>query len=124
MCVLGHTLFGLSFLIWGPCSLVYPSIGPYAGGILTSVAILVIFPALRTAVSQRVTENDQSKCQAAVATIGTVGAVLSGPLYNHVLFDATSTGLKRALPSLVSMLIACFCVALSFLIAWLVRREG
>ena len=54
-------------------------------------------------------EEHQSKCQAAISSVGTVGAVISGPLYSRVLFSATSVGVSRALPSLVLMGLGAVC---------------
>merc|ERR1711920_669141 len=57
MSTLAHGLLAVSYLLWGPCSLIYPRLGPYLGSVFQSIGTMMVFPACRTIISQRVGEE-------------------------------------------------------------------
>merc|ERR1712190_236761 len=87
--------------------------GPYVGNMFLSLGKVAVFPAFQTILSQRVEKAHQSKCQAALSSVGTAGAVVGVPLYSRVLFRATAQGAQRATPAIFSMLLALLCAGLS-----------
>jgi len=103
---LAHTCFFLSFTFWGPYTVLFRGVGPYMGSIFQAAGFTMLWPSLQTIVSQRVESYHQSKCQAALAAIGTSGVVVGVPFYNRVLFSATAEGMDRARTPMASMAFA------------------
>merc|ERR1712100_650727 len=101
--ILGHFFFFIAYFLWGPLTLSIGSSGVYIANVVQSAAFVCIFPSWQTIISQRVEEQHQAKCQSAVLAFGTLGVIFGVPLYNRVLFSATTQGMMRALPAVCSM---------------------
>jgi len=117
----GHGLWAISMALYGPLTVVCGRYWTYLANVFQVAGVLVINASVAPLVSQRVDSSNQGKCQSAVMAMGSLGGVVSVPIYNHVLFNATWQGFGRALPAFVSMLLALSCFGLSFRIHALAR---
>lgn len=113
--LLGHAMFMTAFFFWGPYSVVVGKSGPYFAEIAKSFGFAILFPANYTIISQRVGEENQSKCQALMSSIGCVAFLIGTPIYSSVLFDASAQGWWRAVPVFVSCALTFICVLLSLI---------
>lgn len=114
--ILGHASFALAFFFYGPFTLALGSryfLGPFVAALFETCAKTLLLASVPTMLSQRVEGEHQGKCQAAALSVGTAGAVVGVPVYNHILFRATAEGLWRVAPAMSSMLLASFCVVLA-----------
>jgi len=117
MLVASNAVLVCAYSFWGPYTVLIGGWGPYIACALQSTGVVILLPTFQLIVSQRVEHEHQAKCQAAVASFGTVGAIFGTLLYSHLLFDATLPGIYRARPAVVSMFLATCCTGLSILVA-------
>merc|ERR1719215_2380506 len=67
MSTLGNLMFATGYAFVGPFTILVSTVGPYISSPTLAMAVLVTFPAFQTIVSQRVEQENQSKCQAAIS---------------------------------------------------------
>jgi len=120
---LGHACWIMTYLLWGPLSIVGGKAVPYMACCCQSLAFLLTGPSLATIVSQRVEESNQVKAQGAIGAVNVLGCLVGIWFYNAILFDATAQGLDRSRPALVSAGLAVVCLAL-MAVAREVNRTG
>lgn len=122
MSTLGNALFGTGYALVGPFTIFVSFAGPYAASVVFAMAVMITFPAFQTIVSQRAEAENRARVQSAVFAIGTLGTVISVPLYNRVLYDSTATGLHKAICPITSMTLAFLCTLLSIIVTYVARR--
>jgi len=110
--LLGHSCWVMAYILWGPVSILGGKAFPYMACCVQSLAFLLTVPSMQTIVSQRVEESNQAKCQGAIGAVNVLGCLVGIAFYNKILFDATSQGLERSRPAMVSGVLAVMCLAL------------
>lgn len=115
--ILAHVLMCLSYLFYGPWMIWVGHSGAFLGNALGCCAMPLLVPCVQTIISQRVANEHQAKCQAAIFTCGTMGMVFAAPFYSKVLFDGTARGMMKALPALCSASLALLSAILAYLLA-------
>jgi len=123
MSTLGNLMFAAGYFFVGPFTILVSMVGPYISSPTLALAVMIIFPAFSTIVSQRVEQENQAKCQSAISAVGTLGAVIGIPFYNKVLFKATAHGLDKARCPITSFFLASICAALSVAVTCLARKN-
>merc|ERR1712045_860034 len=71
--VIGSVFLCVSYLVWGPVSVLIGKPGPFIAHVLLSCSMNLIQTCVPTIVSQRVEEHNQSKCQAGVGACFALG---------------------------------------------------
>lgn len=114
-------VFAMAFI--GPYVILFGHLGAYISSIFLSAAVVLGMPASATLISERVERDHQSKCSAALAMMGSLGAIVGTPLYSRVLFKATHRGMAKATPMFASMLLAACCAGVTLTIMALIRSS-